>query len=95
MLADVQRVTQAAQDDRVLTSVLMVQQALVEPKVTVDQVDRMPAGLVEFLLREVNRDQRAALGARRDSTRRCRRRWRAPASCCRREFGWTPTSAPS
>ena len=55
VLADVQRIQRAARDERALTSVLMVQQALVEPTVTVEQVNRMHAGLVEFLLGEVNR----------------------------------------
>src|SRR4051794_15118497 len=45
----VQRVAQAAKEERVLASVLMVQQALVEPKLAVDQVAAMSAGLLQFL----------------------------------------------
>lgn len=89
VLADVQRVHQAARDSRDLTSVLMVQQALVEPKVTVDDVNRMHAGLVEFLLHEVNRISGLALGA--DEIEET---VQAPlARACfvlAREFGWTP-----
>src|SRR5204863_9847220 len=55
LLADVQRIHQAAQESRTLTSVLMVHQALVEPALPLEDVNRMHAGLVEFLLQEVNR----------------------------------------
>jgi hypothetical protein len=89
VLADVQRIHQAAQDSRDLVSVLMVQQALVEPKVTVEEVNRMHAGLVEFLLHEVNRISGLALGG--DELEQV---VHAPlARACfvlAREFGWTP-----
>ena len=88
-LADVQRIQRAARDERALTSVLMVQQALVEPKVTVEQVNRMHAGLVEHLLREVNRI--SGLQLDRDELQET---VQAPlARACfvlAREFGWTP-----
>jgi hypothetical protein len=88
-LADVQRIQKAARDERALTSVLMVQQALVEPAVTIDQVNRMHAGLVEFLLREVNRV--SGLSLDRDELQEA---VHAPlARACfvlAREFGWTP-----
>jgi hypothetical protein len=89
VLADVQRIHQAAQESRDLTSVLMVQQALVEPKVTLDDVNHMHAGLVEFLLHEVNRISGLTLGG--DELEQV---VRAPlARACfvlAREFGWTP-----
>jgi hypothetical protein len=89
VLADVHRVQKAAREDRALTSVLMVQQALVEPSVTVDQVNRMHCGLVEFLLGEVNRISGLRVG--RDELDEA---VRAPmARACfelAREFGWTP-----
>ena len=88
-LADVQRIQKAARDERTLTSVLMVQQALVEPKLAVEQVNAMHAGLVEFLLREVNRASGFALD--RDELQET---VQAPlARACfvlAREFGWTP-----
>ena len=89
VLADVQRIHKATEDARGLTSVLMVQQALVEPEVTVEQVNRMHAGLVEYLLREVNRVSGLSLtGDELEQT------VRAPlAGACfvlAREFGWTP-----
>jgi len=89
VLADVQRIRRAAQDEGALTSVLMVQQALVEPKMTVEQVNRMHAGLVEHLLREVNRVSGLSLAA--DELAET---VQAPlARACfvlAREFGWTP-----
>ena len=88
-LADVHRIQKAARDERALTSVLMVQQALVEPRVTVEQVNRMHAGLVEFLLREVNRV--SGLSLDRDELQET---VHAPlARACfvlARELGWTP-----
>jgi hypothetical protein len=89
VLADVHRVQRAARDDQALTSVLMVQQALVEPALTVDQVNRMHCGLVELLLGEVNRISGLQMG--RDELDEV---VRAPmARACfelAREFGWTP-----
>ncbi len=89
VLADVQRITTAAQESRALTSVLMVQQALVEPKMTVDEVQRLHAGLVEFLLGEVNRVSGLTMGP--DLVGEA---VQAPlARACftlSRQFGWTP-----
>ncbi len=89
VLADVQRIQRAARDDQGLTSVLMVQQAMVEPTVTMDQVNHMHCGLVEFLVAEVNRISGLRLG--RDELDDV---VRAPvARACfelARSFGWTP-----
>ena len=88
-LVELQRIHKAAQDQEALTSVLMVQQALVEPKLTIDQVSRMHAGLVQFLLREVNRLSGLDLGADEIEVL-----VQAPlARACfvlAREFGWPP-----
>jgi len=89
VLADVQRIQKAAQDSRALTSVLMVQQAMVEPKVSVDEVNRMHTGLVEYLLDEVHRVSGLDLGG--DALGEA---VQAPlARACfllAKEFGWTP-----
>ena len=93
-LVELQRVHKAAQEQEALASVLMVQQALVEPKVSVEQVSRMHAGLVQFLLREVNRLSGLDLGADEIESL-----VRAPlARACfvlAREFGWTPDECAS
>lgn len=86
---DVRRVNQAAKEQQMLASVLMVQQALVEPAMTVEQVGAMPAGLVKFLVDSVNRLSGLDLGE--DDLEKA---VKAPmARACfvlSREFGWTP-----
>jgi hypothetical protein len=88
-LRDVQRVTQAAKDDRVLITALMVQQALVQPELSVEQVAGLSAGLVRFLLQATNRLSGLEVGAgeleaaiREPIVRAC--------IVLSREFGWTP-----
>jgi hypothetical protein len=89
VMADVQRVAKAAQESSALTSVLMVQQAMVDPALTIDEVQRMPAGLVEFLVGEVNRVSGLTIGSDTLSDA-----VQAPlARACfvlARQFGWTP-----
>src|SRR6266568_1981151 len=88
-LHDVQRIHKASQESEALTSVLMVQQALVQPRMTIEQVGQMHAGLVEFLVREINRV--SGLSLRGDELSAA---VQAPvARACyvlAREFGWTP-----
>lgn len=89
VLADVMTLQRAAGDDGELASALMVQKALVDPVLSLEQVHRLPAGLVEFLLGEVNRTSGLSLGGDDldDAVH-------APlARACfilAREFGWTP-----
>ncbi|UCD79867.1 MAG: hypothetical protein JSW26_00080 [Desulfobacterales bacterium] len=88
-LADLVRVQKAAKDNDHLASVVMVQQSLVEPKVSIDQVNKMHVGLVQFLLQEVNRISGISMSA--DELENT---VQAPlARACfvlAREFGWTP-----
>ncbi len=53
-LSDVRMVVRAAKGDGPLTSLLMVQKALVSPPLSVDQISALPAGLVQFLVARVN-----------------------------------------
>ena len=89
LVRDVDRVVRAAKEQRVLTSVLMVQQSLVSPKLTVEQVGSLPAGVVQFLAERVNAISGLTLGE--DDLERA---VKAPlAKACfilAREFGWTP-----
>jgi len=88
-LADIQVIVKAAREDDLLTSALILQRTLVEPKLAAAQVIALPAGLVRFLVDEVNRISgldlpgEALTGA-----------VQAPLSrACfvlAREFGWTP-----
>ena len=89
VLADVLRLHRAAGDDGDLAGALMVQQALVEPALTVDQVHRLPAGLVEFLLAEVNRTSGLSLGGD-DLTDAVHAPLARACFVLSREFGWTP-----
>jgi hypothetical protein len=52
---DVQLIAKAAKDDEVLTSVLMVQQAAVEPPLKPKDIANIPSGLVRFLVEQINR----------------------------------------
>jgi hypothetical protein len=88
-LADVQRIQRAAAESTVLTGVLMVQQALVSPELTVDEVSRMHAGLVEFLLREVNRISGLTMSGD-ELTELVRAPLARACFVVAREFGWTP-----
>lgn len=86
---DVRRVTQAAKEQKVLASVLMVQQALVEPQLTVEQVGQMSAGLVRHLLDAVNRISGLDLGED-DLDAAVRAPMARACFVLGREFGWTP-----
>jgi hypothetical protein len=90
LVRDVDRVVRASREQRVLASVLMVQQSLVAPKMSVEQVGDLPAGVVQFLADKVN----AISGLTVDGDK-LERAVRAPlARACfilAREFGWTPS----
>jgi hypothetical protein len=89
LLADVVRLQRATAQTDQLASVMMVQQSLVEPALTVDQVHRLPAGIVEFLLGEVNRISGLTLSA--DDLQALVHEPLARACLVlARQFGWTP-----
>lgn len=89
LVRDVDRVVRASKEQRVLASVLMVQQALVSPRMSVEQVGDLPAGVVQFLAGKVN--EISGLAVDEDELEQA---IRAPlARACfilAREFGWTP-----
>jgi hypothetical protein len=86
---DVQLVTKAARDDDALLSALMLKTALVQPEMTLDQVQGLSAGLARYLIDEVNRVSGLVVAGDElhDAVE-------APlARACfvlAREFGWTP-----
>ena len=86
---DVRRINQAAKDGQILASVLMVSQALVEPKLGVEQVGAMSAGLVKHLLDQVNRISGLDLGEE-DLDAAVRAPMARACFTLAREFGWTP-----
>lgn len=87
---DVQRIHKAAKEQRVLTSVLMVQQGLVSPKLTVEQVGSLPAGLVQYLLQQVNRVSGLSLDEG-DLEQAVKAPLARACFVLAREFGWTPS----
>jgi hypothetical protein len=86
---DVDRAVRAARDQKMLTSVILVQQSMVSPSLTVEQVATLPAGVAQFLTEQVNAI--SGLSMEPDDLDRA---VRAPlARACfvlSREFGWTP-----
>ncbi|UCH93945.1 MAG: hypothetical protein JSV88_27265 [Candidatus Aminicenantes bacterium] len=52
---DVQLIAKAAKDDEVLTSVLMIREAVVEPQLKQGVIAKMHSGLVRFLVDRINR----------------------------------------
>jgi hypothetical protein len=86
---DLQLITRAAKENDALTSALMVQTALVEPKLSLAQVNALHVGLLQFLLEQVNRlsgistPPEEMQAAAQDPLVRA-------AFILAREFGWTP-----
>jgi hypothetical protein len=89
VLADVMMLQRAAGDDGELASALMVHKALVDPVLSLEQVHRLPAGLVEFLLGEVNRSSGLSLGGD-DLDEAVHAPLARACFILAREFGWTP-----
>src|SRR5262245_18153140 len=90
LVRDVDRVVRASREQRVLTSVLMIQQALVSPKLTVEQVGDLPAGVVQFLAERVNAVSGLAV-AEDDLERAVKTPLALACFILAREFGWTPS----
>lgn len=86
---DLQRIAKAAPGDEELAAALMVQLALVEPPLTLDQVHRLPAGLARFLVERIN--DLSGVNTPQDALDEL---VQAPlARACfqlARHFGWTP-----
>lgn len=86
---DLQRIGKAAADDESLSAALMIQQALVEPELKLDQVSQLPAGLARFLVDQINAV--SGIDTPRDELEEL---VQAPlARACfilAKEFGWTP-----
>lgn len=86
---DVQLIAKAAKDDEVLTSVLMVQQAMVEPTLKDGEVAGLHGGLVRFLVDRINRI--SGLASTDDELRELAESPIVQAFfVLAREFSWTP-----
>ncbi len=86
---DLQRIAKAARDDDDMAATLMIQQALVEPALKLEQVSLLPAGLARFLVERINAI--SGISTPRDALEEL---VQAPlARACfvlAKEFGWTP-----
>jgi len=86
---DLRLVARAARDNDELTAALMVQRSLVDPALTVRDVSRMPVGLLQFLLREVNAI--SGISASEEQVARAIEDPLAQAAFrLSQAFGWTP-----
>jgi hypothetical protein len=86
---DVQLIVKAAKDDEVLTSVLMVQMAMVEPALTERDISALHSGLVRFLVERINRI--SGLSSTDDELRELTESPIVQAFfVLAREFNWTP-----
>src|SRR5262245_35163009 len=86
---DLQRITAASRDDEGLSASLMIQQAMVEPQLKMDQVSQLSAGLASFLIEQIN--SLSGISTPRNALQEV---VQAPlAKACfvlAKEFGWTP-----
>ncbi|MEM9010933.1 MAG: hypothetical protein AAGE18_06885 [Pseudomonadota bacterium] len=86
---DLQMIAKAAKDDEALSAALIIQRALVEPKLKLDEVQRLPAGLARHLVERIN--ALSGVDLPRDALEEL---VQAPlAKACfvlAKEFGWTP-----
>ena len=88
-VSDLQRVTRAAKENDQLLATLMLQQALVEPEMTVPQVAGLHVGLVQYLLDHVNRI--SGIAATPESLPDLSQAPLARAAhILAREYGWSP-----
>lgn len=86
---DVQLIAKAAKDDEVLTSVLMIQKAMIEPTLAERDIAAMHGGLVRFLVDRINRI--SGLTSTDDELRELAESPIVQAFfVLAREFNWTP-----
>lgn len=89
---DLQRIARAARDDDTLTATLMIQHAMVDPTLKLEQVSQLPAGLARFLVERIN--EISGISTPSDALEE---HVQAPlARACfilAKEFGWTPEEA--
>jgi hypothetical protein len=86
---DLRLIARAARENDELTATLMVQRSLVEPALTIPEVSRMPVGLLQFLLREVN--TLSGISPSEDDVARAIEDPLAQAAFrLSQAFGWTP-----
>ncbi len=93
-LADLSVVSRAARDDPGLVPVLMVKEAMVEPRLEVAQVRRMHAGLIHHLMERINALSGLAAGDG-DFARALGSPLTETQVLLAQHFGWTPEQVAS
>jgi hypothetical protein len=88
-VSDLQRLTRAARDKDQLLATLMVQQALIEPELSVAQVAAMHVGLLQFLVDRVNQISGTAVN-QQEMAEHMESPLARAAHILAREYGWTP-----
>jgi len=88
-VSDLQLITRAARDSGSLVAALMVKTAVEQPVLSLQQVNSMPVGLLEFLLGEVNRVSGLAV-APGSLEKAAEQPIARAAHVLARRFGWTP-----
>lgn len=88
-VSDLRLIARAARDNDELTAVLMVHRSLVEPAMTIPEVSRMPVGLLQFLVREVN-DLSGISASEEELARAIEDPLAQAAFRLSQAFGWTP-----
>jgi hypothetical protein len=86
---DLRLISRAARDSDELTAALMVQRSLVEPALSLPELSRIPVGLLQFLVREVN--TLSGISVLEEEVARAIEDPMAQAAFrLSRAFGWTP-----
>jgi hypothetical protein len=86
---DLQRIGKASQNDEAISAALMIQQALVQPNLSLEQVSQLPAGLARFLVERISAI--SGIDTPRDELEELVQTPLARACfILAREFGWTP-----